>query len=398
MNKKTLRDIDVRNKKVLVRVDFNVPMEKDGTITDDSRIRAALPTLNYLLDHGAAVIVASHLGRPKGKVVPELSLGPVARHLESLLGKRVTMAGSAWGPEVSAAAAALRPGEVLMLENVRFHPGEEKNDKGFAKELASFADIFVNDAFGAAHRAHSSTAGVAEFIPAVAGFLMETEVTVLGSLLNKPERPFVAIIGGAKVSDKISVLQNLVGRVDALLIGGGMAHTFRAAGGVKMGDSLIEPDRFSDARKILQAAEARGIKVFLPVDVVVADAFSETANTKVVEGDVPDGWQALDIGPKTRDQFAQMIKSARTVFWNGPLGVFEMAPFSAGTHAIARAVAECEGMTVAGGGETLAAIEQAGVASRIKHLSTGGGASLEFLEGRELPGVAVLLDRTGGAR
>jgi phosphoglycerate kinase len=394
MDKKTLRDVDVKGKKVLVRVDFNVPVGKSGDITDDSRIRASLPTISYLLQNGAAIILVSHFGRPKGKVAPEFSLAPMAAQLAKLLSRPVPIAPSVVGPDAKNMAAALKPGELLMLENVRFHPGEEMNDPGLAKDLSSLADVFVNDAFGAAHRAHSSTAGVAAYLPAVAGLLMEKEITSLGSLISNPERPFVTILGGAKVADKLPVLTNLVHKVDALLIGGGVAQTFLAANGIHMGASPIEGDMMDDARKVLEVSRTRGIHLELPVDVIAADAFSETAHTQVVRrGDVPEGWLVLDIGPQTTASFIEHIKKARTVFWNGPLGVFEMAPFRAGTDAVAQALADSPAMTVVGGGDSLAALEQAGVASRIKYLSTGGGASLEFLEGRELPGVAALADR-----
>jgi len=394
MDKKTLRDVDVKGKKVLVRVDFNVPVGKSGDITDDSRIRASLPTISYLLQNGAAIILVSHFGRPKGKVAPEFSLAPMAAQLAKLLSRPVPIAPSVVGSDAKNMAAALKPGELLMLENVRFHPGEEMNDPGLAKDLSSLADVFVNDAFGAAHRAHSSTAGVAAYLPAVAGLLMEKEITSLGSLISNPERPFVTILGGAKVADKLPVLTNLVHKVDALLIGGGVAQTFLAANGIHMGASPIEGDMMDDARKVLEVSRTRGIHLELPVDVIAADAFSETAHTQVVRrGDVPEGWLVLDIGPQTTARFIEHIKKARTVFWNGPLGVFEMAPFRAGTDAVAQALADSPAMTVVGGGDSLAALEQAGVASRIKYLSTGGGASLEFLEGRELPGVAALADR-----
>ena len=387
MNKKTIRDIDVSGKKVLVRVDFNVPLEA-GKVTDDTRIRAALPTIQYLLDHGAAVILMSHLGRPKGKVVEELRLDPVATRLSELLGQPVRKLGDCIGPEVEAAAQELQPGEVLLLENLRFHPEERANDPAFAKQLAGLADIYVNDAFGAAHRAHASTSGVANYLPAVAGLLMEKEIRFLGQALEAPERPFVAILGGAKISDKIGVIENLLGRVDALLIGGGMANTFLLAQGYEVGDSLVERESVSTAERLLREG---GEKLVLPVDVVIADAFSAEANSKVVEvGQVPTGWRILDIGPQTVELFKAKLSGAKTVVWNGPMGVFELEPFAAGTRAIAQALADLEATTIIGGGDSVAAIEQAGLAERMTHISTGGGASLEFLKGEELPGIAAL--------
>jgi phosphoglycerate kinase len=393
MKKKTIRDIDVSGKKILLRVDFNVPVDERGEITDDSRIRAALPTIEYLLEHGAALIIATHFGRPKGKVAPEFSVAPMARHLGMLLKKPVKMAPSAWGEDVRRMASALSKGDILMLENVRFHPGEEKNDEGFSKELASLAQIYVNDAFGAAHRAHSSTAGVASYLPSVAGLLMEKEVSALATALENPQRPLVFIAGGAKVADKLPVLTNLVEKVDALLIGGGMSHTFLAALGCDVANSPVEVDMFSAARKIVARAGERGIVFKLPVDMVVADAFSPDARKQLIGTTVPSGYMALDIGPKTIEAFTSVIAGAGTVIWNGPVGVFEMEPFRAGTNAIARAVAQCPGMTIVGGGDSLAALEVAGQTLGIKHLSTGGGASLEFLEGKPLPGVEALNDK-----
>jgi phosphoglycerate kinase len=393
LNKKTVRDVDVRGKKALVRVDFNVPQAKTGEITDDSRIRAALPTIRYLLDNGAAAILMSHLGRPKGKTAPEFSLRPVASRLEELLSVPVRLAPAVRGPEVARMVREVGPGQVLMLENTRFEPEEEKNDPTLAKELASYGDVFVNDAFGAAHRAHATTAGIAAHIPAVAGLLMQKEIEALGGILHAPERPFVAIIGGAKIADKIQVLESLTERVDTLLIGGGMSNTFMASLGRPMANTPVESDKFDEARRIVAAAASRGVTLELPTDMVCADAFSEAANVRTIHGPVPDGWMVLDIGPESQENFSRYIRNAATVFWNGPVGVFEMAPFRGGTDAVARAVAECGGMTVVGGGDSLAAVEQAGVADRIKHLSTGGGASLEFMEGKTLPGVAALLDK-----
>ncbi|MCD6290986.1 MAG: phosphoglycerate kinase [Anaerolineae bacterium] len=391
MNKKTVRDIDVKGKRVLMRVDFNVPLA-DGKVTDDTRIRAALPTIQYLIEQGARVILMSHLGRPKGEVKPELSLKPVAERLSELLGKPVKMAPDCVGPEVEAMVAELQPGDVLLLENTRFHPEERKNDPAFAQQLAKLGDIYVNDAFGSAHRAHASTEGVAHYLPAVAGFLMEKELNFLGKALEAPERPFVAILGGAKISDKIGVVKNLLGKVNALLIGGGMANTFLQAQGYDMAESLVEQDSLDTARSLLE--EGKG-KIFLPTDLVVADAFDADANSKVVSVDgVPAGWRALDIGPETVEHFKSKLAGAKTVVWNGPMGVFEFPAFAKGTVAIARTLAELEdAVTIIGGGDSVAAVKQAGVADKITHISTGGGASLEFLEGKTLPGVAVLLDK-----
>ncbi len=390
MRKKTIRDVDVKGKRVLVRVDFNVPLA-GGKVADDRRIRAAIPTIRYLLDKGAAVILMSHLGRPKGKVVPELRLDPVAERLAELLGRPVKKLDDCVGPEVEAAVKAMKPGEVILLENTRFHPEERKNDPEFARKLASLADLFVNDAFGTAHRAHASTVGVARYLPAVAGFLMERELRFLGQALENPERPFVAILGGAKISDKIGVIRNLLSKVDALLIGGGMANTFFKAQGYEVGDSLVEEEAVDTAGALLEEA---GGKLFLPVDVVIAREVAPDSPTRVMKvGDVPAGWRILDIGPETVEAFKEKLRGARTVVWNGPVGVFEVEPFAKGTFAIARALAELEGATViVGGGDSAAAVEKAGVADRITHVSTGGGASLEFLEGKELPGIAALDD------
>lgn len=389
-NKKTVEDIDVEGKRVFVRVDFNVPV-KDGVVGDDTRIRAALPTIQYLLDHGAAVILASHLGRPKAGPEEKFSLRPVAAHLSGLLGKPVAFAEDCIGPVAEKAAEALKPGEVLLLENTRFHPGEEKNDPGMAKALASLADVYVNDAFGSAHRAHASTAGIAEHLPAVAGFLLEKEIRYLGQAIDDPKRPFVAILGGAKISDKIGVIRNLLKKADSILIGGGMANTFLKAQGMPVGDSLVEDEALETARELIE--EARG-KLHLPVDFVLADAFAAEAQAQSMDtGVVPDGWRILDIGPKTVKAYSEIIKGAGTVVWNGPMGVFEFPRFSHGTFGIAQAVAESGAISVIGGGESVAAINQSGLADRITHISTGGGASLEMLEGLVLPGVAALLDR-----
>lgn len=393
MAKKTLRDISVTGKRVLVRVDFNVPL-KDGVVTDDTRIRAALPTIEYLRKAGAKIILASHLGRPKGKVVPELRLDPVANHLAELLNAPVKKIDVAVGPEAEQAAAALNKGEVLLLENIRFYPGEEKNDRTLAQDLARLAEVYINDAFGTAHRAHSSTAGAAEFLPAVAGFLMEKELKMLGDALETPERPFVAILGGAKVSDKITVLQNLVTRVDTLIVGGGMAFTFLAAEGKQVGRSLLEEDKISVAKEIMAKAKERGVRLLLPVDVVVAPEVNEAAVSKVVSADaIPEDQMGLDIGPETRELYADAIARAQTALWNGPMGVFELTPFAAGTQSVARALADARTISVVGGGDSAAAVAKFGLSSYMTHISTGGGASLEFLEGRELPGVAALQDR-----
>jgi phosphoglycerate kinase len=394
MNKKTVRDIDVKGKKVFVRCDFNVPLDGD-TITDDTRIVAALPTIRYLIDQGARVILASHLGRPKGEVNPKYSLDPVAKRLSELLGKQVEKTQGSIGPEVEERVNLLKDGDVLLLENVRFHKGEEKNDPELAKAFASLADIFVNDAFGTAHRAHASTAGIADYLPAVAGFLMEKEINFLGKALEDPNRPFTAIIGGAKVSDKITVLENLLGKVDQLIIGGGMANTFLKALGYKLGNSLVEEDKVELASELLKQAEDLGVMVFLPEDLVVASEFKADAEHKVVDAEtegVPDGWMALDIGPKTMRTFELVIQRSNTIVWNGPMGVFEMDAFAKGTMSVAQSVAKCGGTTIVGGGDSVAAVEKSGVADKMSHISTGGGASLEFLEGKALPGVVALND------
>lgn len=400
MNKKTIRDVDWSGKRALVRVDFNVPLDENGNITDDTRIRAALPTIRYLLEHGAnGVVLMSHLGRPKKKVVESLRLRPVAERLFELLPEaaEVRKTEVITGSAAESAAAALHPGQVLLLENTRFDPREEANDAGMSAELARLGDVFVNDAFGAAHRAHASTEGVAHHLPAVAGFLLEAELNALYGALDNPQRPFVTIIGGAKISDKIAVIENLLGKVDALLIGGGMANTFLLAKGYNMADSLVEQESVATAKELIGKAETSGIDFMLPTDLVVADAFSEDANRKVVAADaVPAGWRALDIGPETIAAFGAAVTSAKTVIWNGPMGVFEMGPFAGGTRAIAQALAEASSSgatTIIGGGDSVAAVEQAGLAEKMSHISTGGGASLELLEGRQLPGVVALADR-----
>ncbi len=389
--KKTVSDVDVQGKRVLVRVDFNVPQNAAGQVTDDTRIRAALPTIDYLRQHGARVILASHLGRPKGKVVESMRLDPVATRLSQLLGQPVRKLNVAIGPEVRQAVEAMRPGDVLLLENLRFYPQEEANDPAFAQQLASVADLYVNDAFGTAHRAHASTEGVAHYLPAVAGLLMAKEIGYLGRALGSPERPFVAILGGAKVSDKISVIQNLLPKVDRLLIGGGMANTFFLAMGYEVGDSLVELDKVEMAKDLLGRGQG---KLVLPVDAVIADAFSAEAEHQAVPADkVPAKWRIMDIGPETVRRFTAALQGARTVVWNGPMGVFEFAPFATGTIAVAHVVADLpNATTIVGGGDSVAAVEAAGVAGRISHISTGGGASLEFLEGKALPGVAILQD------
>jgi len=390
MNKKTVQDIDWSGKRALVRCDFNVPLDDAQRITDDRRITEALPTIRYLIDHGAVVVLCSHLGRPKG-VTENLRLNPVAERLSELLGKPVKKMDDSVGPEVEAAVRAARPGDVLLLENLRFYPQEEKNDPAHAAALARLGDVYVNDAFGAAHRAHASTAGVAKHLPAVAGFLMQKELDFLGAALENPERPFVAILGGAKISDKIGVVENLLAKADSLLIGGGMANTFFQAQGLEVGDSLVEADAVDTAKQILGRA---GDKLVLPIDAVVADRVAADAEHKVVDVDqVQPGWRILDIGPNTVDLYEDRIAKAKTVVWNGPMGVFEMDPFAEGTFGVARAVARSSATSIIGGGDSAAAVEKAGLADDITHISTGGGASLEFLEGKELPGVAALDDK-----
>ena len=391
MDKKTVRDVDVRRKRVLMRVDFNVPL-KDGAVTDDRRIRAALPTIQYLLDQGAAVVLMSHLGRPKGEPKPEFRLDPVADRLSELLERPVTKLDDCVGEDVENAVKAMQPGDVILLENTRFKSGETKNDPALAEGLARLGDLYVNDAFGTAHRAHASTAGVAQHLPAVGGFLMEKELNYLGRALADPERPFLAVLGGAKISDKIGVIQSLLAQVDSLLIGGGMANTFFKAQGFNVGDSLVEDEAVDTARELLESA---GDRLVLPVDCVIADRFEPDAESKVVPVDqVPDGWRILDIGPASVAHFSNRLAAARTVVWNGPMGVFEFPKFAEGTLAIARALAGLEdATTIIGGGDSAAAVEDSGLADKMSHISTGGGASLEFLEGKELPGVAALMDK-----
>jgi phosphoglycerate kinase len=391
MNKKSVRDIDVQGKRVLVRVDFNVPLA-DGQVSDDTRIRAALPTIRYLLDQHATVILMSHLGRPKGQVMDEFKMDPVAKRLAELLGQPVTKLDDCIGPEVEAAIGAAKPGDVILLENTRFQPGETKNDPALAEQLAALADVYVDDAFGSAHRAHASTEGVAHYLPAVAGFLMQKELEYLGKALASPERPFIAILGGAKISDKIGVVENLLGQVDALLIGGGMANTFLKADGYDVGESLVEDNSVDTARDLIRRA---GDKLSLPVDVTVADRFDADAFAEVVSvGSVPPGWRILDIGPRTLELFQEELTGAKTVVWNGPMGVFEFPKFAHGTEAVARMLAALPGATtIIGGGDSAAAVQRTGLADKMSHISTGGGASLEFLEGKTLPGVAALLDK-----
>ena len=389
-NKKTIRDVDFKGKRVLVRVDFNVPI-KDGVVTDDTRIRAALPTLEYLLNQGASLVLCSHLGRPKEGPDPQFSMKPVAEHLAKVMGRPVTFAEDCVGPVAEKAAKALKPGDILVLENTRFHKGETKNDLEMAKQLAALADIYVNDAFGSAHRAHSSTEGVARFLPAVAGFLMEKEIQYLGQAVADPKKPFVAILGGAKISDKIGVIRNLLTKADQVLIGGGMANTFFKAQGYPVGDSLVEDEVLDTAKQLLVEG---GPKLRLPVDIVIADKFEDNATKKVISmGPVPEGWRIMDVGPETVATFSKVIIPAGTIVWNGPMGVFEFPNFAEGTFGIAKAVAECKGVTIVGGGDSVSAVKKSGVADRITHISTGGGASLEMLEGLTLPGVAALQDK-----
>lgn len=390
MNKKTIRDIELNGKRVLVRVDFNVPV-KEGKVKDDTRIRGALPTIQYLLDAGAAVILCSHLGRPKDGPDPMYSLKPVADHLRGLISAPVKFVEDYVGEQAQAAAVALQPGEILVLENTRFHPGEKKNKPELAEQLAKLADVYVNDAFGSAHRGEVSTEGVAHLLPAVAGFLMEKEIQYLGSAIANPERPFVAILGGAKIGDKIGVIRNLLTKADTILIGGGMANTFFKAQGYPVADSLVDEESLDVARELL--AEA-GSRLRLPVDMVIANAFDAEAESRTLAvGPVPEGWRILDIGPETVENYAKVLNAAKTIVWNGPMGVFEFPKFAQGTFAIARVVAECGGVTIIGGGDSVAAVNQSGLADKITHISTGGGASLEMLEGRELPGLAALQDK-----
>ena len=392
MPKLTIRDISLQGKKVLVRVDFNVPLDKDRNVTDTSRIEAALPTIRFLLEHGANVALISHLGRPKGEVKEELRMDPVACKLAEMTGLKVKKLDVCTGEEVYQTVASLETGEVVLLENVRFYPGEKKNNPEFAKELSAGFDLHVMDAFGTAHRAHASVAGVSQYITSVAGFLMEKEIKYLGSTVTDPEHPFLAIIGGAKVSGKLEVLGNLINKVDVLLIGGGMAYTFLKAQGHSVGTSLLEEDLLDTAKKVMAAAAEKGVALLLPVDNVIADKFDNEANIQTVGNDIPDGWMALDIGPETVSAFQKEISRARTVVWNGPMGCFEMPRFAAGTQAVCKAVAESTATSIIGGGDSVAAVNRSGLADSMTHISTGGGASLEFLEGKTLPGIAALSD------
>ena len=395
MAKKTIQDIDVSGKRVLVRVDFNVPLAEDGTVSDDKRIVAALPTIRYLLEHNAKVILCSHLGRPKGQVNPKYSLAPVGARLSELLpDTKIWFAEDTVGESAKTAIDDMKDGEIVLLENVRFYPEEEKNDPEFAKKLASLADIFVSDAFGTVHRAHASTAGVAAYLPAVAGFLIGKELGVMGEALDNPKRPFVAILGGAKVADKIGVIKNLLGKCDSLILGGGMAYTFLKAQGYGIGTSLLDAESIDLAKDIMAEAKAKNVNFLLPIDTVVATEFDANAEHKVVPStEIPDGWMGMDIGPKTAELFKKTIVEAATVVWNGPMGVFEFPAFAEGTKKVAEACAECAGTTIIGGGDSASAVKKLGFADKMTHISTGGGASLEFLEGKTLPGVAVLNDK-----
>lgn len=394
MNKQTVYDIQPKGKKVYIRVDYNVPHDKEGHILDDRRIRATIPTLRYFLDGGASLVIASHMGRPKGEVKPELSLAPVAQRLSEILQQPVEFASDCIGEEAAEKKQALQPGQVLLLENLRFHKEEEKNDPAFAKELVAGCDAAVNDAFGVSHRTHTSVAGVGKLMPMVAGLLLKKEIDFLDGVIEKPERPFAAIIGGAKISDKIQVIANLMEKADVILIGGGMANTFVAAQGYDMGQSLQDKDRFDLAKNLMQKAHDMGSEIMLPVDFMAADAFSETANTKVLsKEEFSDPWMALDIGPKTIQLYVETLKKMKTVVWNGPMGVFEMKPFAKGTYTIAEAMADLDATTVIGGGESASVVDQLGIGDKFSHVSTGGGASLEMLEGMVLPGVAILADK-----
>ncbi len=394
MGKKTVKDIDLKGKKVLVRCDFNVPMDDDKNITDSTRIIAAIPTIKYLLENDCSIILCSHLGRPKGEFKPEFSLKPVAAELSKILGKDVIMAEDVIGEDAKTKAANLQSGEIMLLENVRFHKEETDNDDGFAKELASLAEVYVNDAFGAAHRAHASTAGVAKYLPAVSGFLIEKELECLGDAINNPERPFVAILGGAKVSDKIGVIDSLLEKVDTLLIGGGMAYTFFKAQGYGVGNSICELDKLDLAKAAMEKAKERGVNLVLPVDTKIGKEFKPDTESKTVAWtEIPDGWEGFDIGEETIKIFTEEIKKAKTVIWNGPVGLFEFPQFSIGTNSIARVLSTIDAKTIIGGGDSASAVKNAGLADKMTHISTGGGASLEFLEGKKLPGIECLLDK-----
>ena len=394
MNKKTVKDIDLKDKKVLVRCDFNVPMDKNRNITDNRRIVAALPTIKYLLEQNCKVVLCSHLGRPKGEFKPEFSLKPVAKELSKLLGQEVIMAEDVIGEDAKNKAENLKNGEVLLLENVRFHREETDNDPEFAKKLASFGEIFVNDAFGTAHRAHASTEGVTKYLPAVSGFLIEKELKFLGEALENPERPFVAILGGSKVSDKIGVIENLLEKVDTLIIGGGMAYTFFKAQGYSVGDSLCEEDKCELALEIMEKAKEKKVKFLLPIDNKIGKEFKPDTESKTVKStEIPDGWEGLDIGEETIKLYKEELQNAKTIVWNGPLGVFEFDQFAVGTNEIAKALGDIDAIKIIGGGDSAAAVEKAGLAEKMTHISTGGGASLEFLEGKKLPGIEALMDK-----
>ena len=394
MSKKTVRDIDLKGKKVFVRCDFNVPMDENQNITDNRRIVAALPTIKYLIEQNCKIILASHLGRPKGEVKPEFSLAPVAKELSKQLGQEVLMAKDVIGESAKSLAENLQEGQVMLLENVRFHREETDNDPEFAKELASMAEVFVNDAFGTAHRAHASTEGISHYLPSVSGFLIEKELKFLGDALNNPTRPFVAILGGAKVSDKIGVIDSLLEKADTLMIGGGMAYTFFKAQGYEVGNSLCEPDKCDLALSLMEKAKAKGVKLLLPIDTKIGKEFKPDTESKTVAWtEIPDGWEGFDIGEKTIEMFKNELKTAKTVVWNGPLGLFEFDQFAIGTNAIAHALAELDATTIIGGGDSAAAVEKAGLADKMTHISTGGGASLEFLEGKKLPGIECLQDK-----
>ncbi len=394
MNKKTVRDIDLKGKKVLVRCDFNVPMDENQNITDNRRIVAAVPTIKYLLENDCAIILCSHLGRPKGEFKPEFSLQPVAKELSKQLGKNVIMAKDVIGEDAQEKAQSLKPGEIMLLENVRFHREETDNEPEFAKKLANFAEIFVNDAFGTAHRAHASTAGVASYLPAVSGFLIEKELKFLGEALENPERPFIAILGGSKVSDKIGVIENLLEKVDTLIIGGGMSYTFIKAQGYDVGRSICEEDKLDVAREILKKAKEKNVELLLPDDIVVVKEFNKDADYIIVDATkIPEEYEGMDIGLKTREKYAKKLQTAKTVIWNGPVGVFEFPRFAEGTNSIAKAISELDAKTIIGGGDSASAVEKAGLADKMTHISTGGGASLEFLEGKKLPGIECLMNK-----
>ena len=394
MSKKTIKDIDLKGKRVFVRCDFNVPMDENQNITDNRRIVAVLPTIKYLIDQGCKIVLSSHLGRPKGEFKKEFSLAPVAKELSKQLGQEVLMAEDVVGESAQKLAENLQPGQVMLLENVRFHKEETDNDPEFAKKLASFGDVFVNDAFGTAHRAHASTEGISHYLPSVSGFLIEKELKFLGDALNNPERPFVAILGGAKVSDKIGVIDSLLEKVDTLMIGGGMAYTFFKAQGYEVGNSLCEPDKCELALKLMEKAKNKGVKLMLPVDTKIGKEFKPDTESKTVAWtEIPEGWEGFDIGEKTIEMFKNELKTAKTVVWNGPLGLFEFDQFAIGTNAIAHALAEIDATTIIGGGDSAAAVEKAGLADKMTHISTGGGASLEFLEGKKLPGIECLQDK-----